>query len=220
MSRARLPRLAVSRASARFLEQGHPWVVRDRDTGSLSALQPGQPVRLVAPGGAPLGVALADPGSKVCARLVSRDPGFEPGPRAWQRRLERALEIRASGLDPARTTLARLVHGEGDGLPGVEVDPLGELLVVTSRCAAADGLAETVGAALVEARPGWGVWLRTHHEDLRRGQTGGALPGRALAGTPPEDGWCEGTEDGLVYRLQPFEGLGTCLLYTSPSPRD
>ena len=59
----------------------------------------------------------------IAVRVLS----FEEDPREasfWQRMLERALQLRvACGLDgSADTTCYRLVHGEGDGLPGLIID--------------------------------------------------------------------------------------------------
>lgn len=196
-----LPRLRVSRATARFLRGGHPWVLPDRQTGSTRGLRPGQLVDLVGPDGAPLGRALADPGARVVARRVA-DAGedFDPLARALT-----ALERRRELLDANDSDALRLLHGEADGLPGLHVDRLGTALVSVRRAACADAFTDAVVPALLQALDLDEWWDKTHHDDLRRGQ----VTGRARRGALVEDDERVVVEDGLRYHVRPFAGLAT-----------
>lgn len=194
---AALPRLTVSHASAAFLARGHPWVRVDRWTRGLDALRAGERVRLADPAGLPLAEALADPEAAVCARVVPA--GWEPrraAREAWARRA-------ALHADPA-TDCYRLVHGEGDALPGLRIDRYGPLLVATvlARCirphldAVLAELADRLSPALVV--------VHEHYDDLRRAPPaswrwpeGGAVPEVEI----------EGRELGVRYRLRPASGL-------------
>ncbi len=198
-----LKKLTVSRTTARFLDQGHPWVRPDRFTRGLEALEPGEAVTLVDQQGKPLGSALADPRDEICARVFHRkaDAVFDPAAavaRAWKRR----AKLHA---DP-ETDCYRVVHGEADFLPGIRVERYGRVLVVLvlARCAAVH--AEGVCAALHAAMPSAEIVLRDHRDDLRRED----VASRAWQGGPLDPtAVAEGRELGVRYPLRPFDGLAT-----------
>ena len=128
--------LEVSAATRRALGRGHPWVLRDAETGDTERFRPGALVRLGEAGaGKRAGLRVrVEPRGGVAARLWADAGGDAPSVEA---RVAAALKRRAAlRRDPA-TDAFRLIHGEADGLPGLAVDRLGPLLrcVVTARCA-------------------------------------------------------------------------------------
>jgi 23S rRNA (cytosine1962-C5)-methyltransferase len=115
---------------------GHPWVYAqaiDRVEGGATA---GDEVSVVDPRGNLLGRGFYSPGSAIPVRLLVRDAETRLDASFFHVRVERAVALRASlGLptstSPADQTDAfRLVHAEGDGLPGVVVDRYGDVLAV------------------------------------------------------------------------------------------
>jgi 23S rRNA (cytosine1962-C5)-methyltransferase len=125
--------LAVSAATLRALVRGHPWVLRDAETGDTACFRPGALVPLAEDAGARVRV---EPVGPVAARLWTRETkGRGPSIEA---RVAAALRRRESlRHDRDRTTAYRLIHGEADGLPGLALDRLGPLLrlLLTARCA-------------------------------------------------------------------------------------
>jgi 23S rRNA (cytosine1962-C5)-methyltransferase len=118
-----------SQAAADRLARGHPWVWREAVARGLEGAQPGEQVQVVAPGGAPVGRGLVDPSSPIAVRLWTR--GRCPVDRAlWAERVERALALRARLFAGGDTTAYRLLHGEGDRLPGFVVDRYGPVAVL------------------------------------------------------------------------------------------
>ena len=202
MSRGRNPpRLTVGAATARALQRGHPWVVRDGQTGSVRGLPCGALVELTGPRGTPLGLALADPDQRVVARRIDRPGGrFAPRERAYQ-----ALGRRRTLLADGDTDVYRLIHGEADGLPGLFVDRYGDALVAVRHAPCAATFAEEVYAVLQGALEIETVWEKDHFEDLRRD----GLQGRLWAGDacPGEDRVVR--ERGLRFVTTPFGGLAT-----------
>ncbi len=104
----------------------HPWVYR----GALAGPLPGghAPVRVVAANGRPLGVALpGGSGGSLALRMVAF------GEERWDAEALATLVRRAAAL---RERLAldadsyRLVHAEGDALPGLVIDRYGGVAVV------------------------------------------------------------------------------------------
>src|SRR5882762_10357603 len=113
---------------------GHPWIyaqaIQRMDGGATA----GDEVSVVDPRGNLLGRGFYSPGSSIPVRLLVRDADTPIDPPFFRSRLEHAMSWRARlGLpkdDGEKTTGYRLVHAEGDGLPGLIVDRLGDVLAV------------------------------------------------------------------------------------------
>ncbi|MEX1365042.1 MAG: class I SAM-dependent rRNA methyltransferase [Nannocystaceae bacterium] len=115
-----VPRLRLRRPLAKMIRRGHPWVYREAIDGRVPA--PGTEVAVVDERGRVLGRGLAEAGP-IGARLWT--VGDEPVDDALLgRRLDAAIELRRR-LMPRKTDALRLVHGEGDRMPGVVVDLYG-----------------------------------------------------------------------------------------------
>ncbi len=92
----------------------------------------GDEVRVVDPRGNFLGRGFYSAGSAIPVRLLVRDETTALDTAFFRSRFERALAARAMlglGTSP-ETTGYRLVHAEGDGVPGLIVDRFGDVLVV------------------------------------------------------------------------------------------
>src|ERR1700731_3897831 len=102
---------------------GHPWVYAqavERVEGGATA---GDEVSVVDPRGNLLGRGFYSPGSAIPVRLLVRDAKTQLDAPFFRARIERAIALRAFlGLPSEHTTGFRLVHSEGDGLPGLIVD--------------------------------------------------------------------------------------------------
>ncbi len=143
-----LPRLRLKPREDRRLRQGHLWVFSNEvDTGAtpLKRFQPGEVVVIEDAGGHPVGVGYVNPNTLICARLLSRDPHQAIDRGFWQRRLEQALDWRRRRFP---TPHYRLVHGEGDWLPGLVVDRFGDVCVVQFNTAGTERHRDDILAAL------------------------------------------------------------------------
>lgn len=109
------------------LAAGHLWVYRGEVPAAGLAEEPGV-VLLRTPAGELLGTALVDGQSPVPVRLVARRE-VKWGAALVRERLVRALAWRDQVVD-AGTTGYRLVHSEGDGLPGLIVDRFGDAVAI------------------------------------------------------------------------------------------
>lgn len=137
------------RADARAVRHGAPWVyaddlVLDRRT---KALTPGTVATLEDAGRAALATVALNPASKIAARVLDRDPAAKIDGDWLRARLARALDLRARLYD---APFYRLVHAEGDGLPGVVIDRFGETAVIQPNAAWAERLLEPLAQALAE----------------------------------------------------------------------
>jgi 23S rRNA (cytosine1962-C5)-methyltransferase len=110
---------------------GHPWVYAqaiDRVEGGATA---GDEVSVVDPRGNLLGRGFYSPGSAIPVRLLVRDDSTRLDAAFFRSRVEHAVALRASlGMPSTHTTGFRLIHAEGDGLPGLVVDRYGDALAV------------------------------------------------------------------------------------------
>lgn len=114
------------RKDVRFsIAAGHPWVYRDAI--EAHGLGPGTDVRVVDREDRFVARGLVEEGV-IGVRVVSRKD-FPIGRDLVERRLDGALGLRER-IQPPDTNALRLVHGEGDGLPGIVVDRYDTRLVV------------------------------------------------------------------------------------------
>ena len=127
----------------RSLRSGHPWLFRD----ALEAFEvpAGTPVRVTDRNGRFLAVGLAEAGP-IGVRVFSlRD---EPVDAAlFRARLARAFALRARCI-PEHTDAYRLLHGEGDALPGFVCDRYGSAAVLKLDGEAAPAVSQTFLSAL------------------------------------------------------------------------
>ncbi|HET7542716.1 MAG TPA: class I SAM-dependent rRNA methyltransferase [Polyangiaceae bacterium] len=110
---------------------GHPWVFAqaiERIEGGATA---GDEILVRDARGNTLGRGLYSPGSAIPVRLFTRDASTAIDGALFGARIERAIQRRERlGLPSAETNAVRLVHAEGDDLPGLVVDRLGDVLAV------------------------------------------------------------------------------------------
>ncbi len=131
----------------RRFHEGAPWlyadeIVTDRRTKSLA---PGAIATLESSEREPLATVTVNIGSTIVARVLDLDPAAEIGP-AWHRaRLADALSLRERLYD---SPFYRLVHAEGDGLPGLVIDRFGAAASIQPNAAWADERAEEIAEAL------------------------------------------------------------------------
>lgn len=195
--------LTVSRTTARFLTDGHPWVRPDRFTRGLEVLQAGEPVTLIDESGKRLASALADPAHEICARVYHRRPDM---PFVPAQALTRAWDKRAALHNDPDTDCYRVVHGEADFLPGLRVERYASVFVVLVLADCALPYADDICRSLQRRLPDAVVVRRDHRTDLRREDVttrrygGGELDPEAVV---------IGRELGVQYPLRPFAGLAT-----------
>lgn len=157
------------------IREGHPWVYRD----ALERFDapPGATLHIHDRRGRFLATGLAEAGP-IGARVFSLQRELI-GPRLYRSRLSRAIESRALFIKDD-TTAYRLLHGEGDRLPGFVVDRYADHLVLRPDGEAARARAEELGEILSDSASELGVTTIL----LREGR-GESLRVRPLLGEPP-----------------------------------
>ena len=143
----------------RRIRGGHPWVFSNELEGDVSALPSGETVDVLDAKGAFLGRGYANPKSLIAIRILSRRREDIDHPSFWTNRIRSALNYRATAL-PGRTSY-RLVHAEGDGLPGLVVDRYGDWLAVQLTTLGMEHRKELIANALREVVEPAGAVLRS-----------------------------------------------------------
>lgn len=128
------PRVTLKAGHVRPVWTGHPWVFAQAIAQIEGGAIPGDEVLVVDPRGTVLGRGLYTPRSAIPVRMFTHDDTPIDG-ALLRRRLERAIQHRRDLGFPSlthghETNAYRLVHAEGDGLPGLVVDVLGDVLIV------------------------------------------------------------------------------------------
>lgn len=109
---------------------GHPWVFAQAVERVDGAPAAGDAVDVVDPRGRHLGRGFWSPASAIPVRIITRSPEERLDEGALTRRIEAAvLNRRELGFPSPETDGYRLIHAEGDGLPGLVVDVFRDVAV-------------------------------------------------------------------------------------------
>jgi len=110
---------------------GHPWVFAQAVERIEGGVGPGDEVIVRDARGNALGRGLYSPGSAIPVRMYTRQADQPIDASLLGTRIESAMARRAGfGLPSEDTTGFRLIHAEGDDLPGLVVDKMGDVLAV------------------------------------------------------------------------------------------
>ncbi|RZK99343.1 MAG: class I SAM-dependent rRNA methyltransferase [Rubrivivax sp.] len=125
---------------------GHPWVFSNEldMTPALKKLEAGSLVTVVDSRGEAVGTYTFNPGTLIACRKLTSRPNASIDVAWLEERLRHALRRR-----PAGTPYYRLVHSEGDDMPGLIVDRFGDVLVGQITTAGMQRLKDSLEAALI-----------------------------------------------------------------------
>jgi 23S rRNA (cytosine1962-C5)-methyltransferase len=194
------PKLKLKKRLERVLREGHPWIFRDALAGRLPA--PGRVVTVVDARGRFVVRGLSEAGPIGLRVFTTRDEPVDAG--LFARRIRAAADLRRRVVPPG-TTAFRLLHGEGDRLPGVVCDVYACYAVLRFDGQAARRWQPAIVEALAPVLSGYGVQsllLRTGRGESRRVE--------ALTGEPP-GAPVEVREHGMCLRVDLLRGQKTGL---------
>ncbi len=146
----------AAQGQARILA-GHPWLYESDIASVEGTPQPGDVVEVLASHGQSVGRGLYSPQSKIPVRLLTRSQEAI-GDTFWRTRIQAAVALRKQVV--SGTTAYRLVHADGDGLPGLIVDRYGEVLVMQCVTVGINRRRETLADLLLSLTGATAVYLR------------------------------------------------------------
>lgn len=206
-----LPILNLRRGKEESLDRFHPWVF----SGALTRMpqdgdgvEEGDLVAVAASDGRLIGLGHFQIGS-IAVRMLTFDADESVDGTFFRTRLEQAASMRrALGLPSDTTTAYRLVHGEGDFLPGLVVDIYGATAVVQAHSPGMHFARKTVAEALMTI-PELGVRSVYYKSETtlpykaHLDATNGYLAGEFISDTAEENGltfridWLRGQKTGF-----------------------
>ena len=143
-------------------EGRHPHFPRKMIRKPTTLVPAGSVVRVKDKEGRYLGQGFYNPRAGLSLRMVTWRKDEQVDLDLLSRRLEAAVRLRRDLLRLDRVTDAyRLVHGDGDGLPGLVVDKLGKILVVEVRLLGMQPFLDGLGRRLKKLVPNQGMVLVT-----------------------------------------------------------
>lgn len=145
-------RLILNKRLDRVLAEGHPWIFRDALTGEFPPA--GEVVEVFSSEGRLVARGLSEDGPIGVRVFCNRDVPVDQ--TLFTRRIQAAAALRRRVVPPS-TTAYRLLHGEGDRLPGVVCDVYGEHAVLQFDGKAIPVWQDVVLAALTPVVKGLGV---------------------------------------------------------------
>ncbi len=208
------PILRLKPREGRRVRAGAPWIFANElvlDT-KAKAIAPGALVRVEADDGKrEFGLGYFNPKSLIAVRLFEAPAAMNADYAFFAERLGRALALRLSLYD---APYYRLVHAEGDGLPGLAIDRFGDTCVVQVSTAGMEALIEPMLAALDQVVGPKTVILRND------------TPSRALEGLESYVRDAKGDamritveENGARYFAEPMSGQKTGWYYDQRANR-
>ncbi len=196
-------RVILKKGRAKSALNRHPWIFSGAIDRLEGGCEGGEIVSVYSAEKRLLGKGFFNPRSQIRVRLLSF--ADEPVGREFFRgRVRQALELREK-LVPAHTTACRLVHSEGDFLPGLVVDRYGDVLAAQCSSLGIAKLKPLMVEILKELLRPSAIFERSEGSALR--EEGLAPLKQSLFGEPP--GLVEILENNLRFRVDVLEGQKT-----------
>lgn len=148
------PIVYLKKGKEESLKRFHPWVFSGAIASGTESLNEGDVVRVCTVSGAFIAVGHYQIGSIAVRVLSFKDIVIDE--EFWKSRLHSALEVRLAldVVDNPNNNTYRLVHGEGDNLPGLIVDCYGETAVMQAHSVGMHCERNAIAKALVEVLDG------------------------------------------------------------------
>ncbi|MDE7411905.1 MAG: class I SAM-dependent rRNA methyltransferase [Paramuribaculum sp.] len=144
------PIIKLRRGKEESLLRFHPWVFSGAIESMDNKIEEGDTVKVVSHDGNPLGVGHYQIGS-IAVRMLSSSLD-EIDTDFYAKRLAEAFELRRGALNLCRedNNAYRLIHGEGDFLPGLIVDIYGDTAVMQAHSPGMHYAREIIARSLVD----------------------------------------------------------------------
>lgn len=198
-----MKQLQLRQGHDRRIRKGHPWIFSNEIGKTEGSPQPGDAVEVYSQQGDFHGTAYFNPHSLIAARLLSYERISIDDSDFFKTRIAAAAAYRQQ-IYPDSQAL-RIVHGEGDGLPGLVVDRYGDILSVQFLTLGIDRRKDLICEALAELFQPSAIVAR--NDVGIRELEGLPLQMEILAGQPPDTTTI--TEHGLRYRINILHGQKT-----------
>lgn len=115
------PKVILKKGKEKSIERRHPWIFSGAIYGITRELNDGEIVEISDAENNYLGTGYFSDKGSITVRILSfKNEKFDND--FWKQKLQSAWDMRLSLLDLEQTNAFRIIHGEGDGIPGLIVD--------------------------------------------------------------------------------------------------
>lgn len=198
----------VNGATEKALRGGQLWLFQEGVTKIRGEGNPGDVAVIYGTKDKPFAIGLYDPASPIRVRILHVGLGVSIDAAWMQKRLREASERRLNWFE-ATTDGYRVIHGPGDGMPGLVVDRYGKTLVMKLYSAAWIPWLEVIRDALRDIFSPERIVLRLNRQLQDAPQLClGYSEGQILFG-PELKELLEFRENGVVFECEPILGQKT-----------
>ncbi|MDF1667589.1 MAG: class I SAM-dependent rRNA methyltransferase [Planctomycetota bacterium] len=188
----------------------HPWVYHNSVEATEGTPKNGDVVELRRPDGRFLAWGFINHNSKLFVRMYTFDESEKDAEKLFRKRCKAAIALRRDVLKlDERANAYRVLHSEGDGIPGIIADRYGDYLVVSCTSLGTYKLLEKIAEELATGLGLKGVFEVGASKGIRGIE--GLPPGRGViwGEAPPEELSIE--IDGVKQKVKIAEGQKTGL---------
>jgi 23S rRNA (cytosine1962-C5)-methyltransferase len=184
----------------------HPWIFSGAIDKTIGKPAEGDIVECFSSIGSYLATGHCMPGSLAVKLFTFERQGISPA--FWQTKISDAWQVRkVVGLTENPLTNAfRLVHNEGDSMPGLIVDVYGSIAVLQAHSTGMHDIRQTLAEAIVIAGNGQITTVYDKSSDAIRKMTGRMVEDGFLIGKVGE---CEILENGYCFHVDAVSGQKT-----------
>lgn len=195
--------VTVNRAAADAARRGHPWIWKRAIVRLEGAPGVGGDVQVLAEDGDAIGRGIFDPASPIAVRMWTR--GRAPiDPELVRARIAGSFALRTALFGDGATNAYRLLHGEGDRVPGFVLDRYSDVAVLRLDGGGAE--AQANGFVDLLRAPLEGIGVRTLVR--RSSEKGAPRTAETLIGPDPPDK-IEVREHGVPFVVDLLRGQKT-----------
>ncbi len=149
------------------LLNGHLWIFSGALQQPPHWIEPGGLVDVKSATGQFVARGYYNPHTDIAIRILTHDAGEAIDETFLRRRIRDTVALRQI-FDPDQTNMYRLIHAEGDALPGLVVDRFADILVAQIHTAGMERLRPLLLDALMEETGVQGLLLRNDGQSRRR----------------------------------------------------
>jgi 23S rRNA (cytosine1962-C5)-methyltransferase len=185
--------------------KGHLWIFSGALQQPPHWIEPGGLVDVKSATGQFVARGYYNPHTDIAIRILTHDTEEAIDGEFLRRRIRSALELRQV-FDPVQTNAYRLVHSEGDSLPGLVVDRFADILVAQIHTAGMERLLPLLIDALMSETRTRGLLLRNDSQSRRREGLKVEEPTVAAGEVPAQ---VAVRENGVQFLVDPWQGQKT-----------
>ena len=204
-SSIRYPTASLKPHREESLLSGHLWIFSGALQQPPHWIEPGGLVDVKSATGQFVARGYYNPRTDIAIRILTHDPEEAIDSAFLRQRICSAVALRQV-FDPDQTNMYRLIHAEGDGLPGLVVDRFADILVAQIHTAGMERLRSLLLDALMEETGVRGLLLRNDSQARRREGLEIEEPAIAAGEVPAQ---VAVRENGVQFLVDPWQGQKT-----------